>query len=191
MAQDSLFIPFGNYDEADRLTVSYVPADEYLVRIKSVDPITVKQGANEGKPGIRVWMEIIEGKYAGSLLVDRFYVIDTALWRFSWFLRTVGIKVTKRDMTLPYKQLAGRTLRVKVVEGEPYEGSPRNEIKAFNPAPKTESAPAEEFAAADVADSWNESPKTEPIDPARADTLLSGPAYDAEDPWTTSSPVTL
>jgi hypothetical protein len=186
MAQDSLYIPFGSYDEADRPTLTYVPPDEYLVRIKSAEPVTVKQGANAGKPGIKVWFEILEGQYAGGHLVDRFYVIDTALWRFAWFLKTVGIKVTKKDMTLPYKQLAGRRLMLKVVDGEPYEGSPRNEIKAFNPAPKGEESAPESFNTEDL-----DAPKTEPISAERADTLLSGPAYDAEDPWSTTESVSL
>lgn len=202
---DTLFIPFGSYDEADRLTASFLPEGEYTVKIKQVETTKIKNGPNAGTPGVVVWFEVVEGDFAGHFQNDRFYVMDSTLWRLAWFLRTVGIKVTKRDMSLPTKQLVGRTLKITTKEGDPYKGNPKSEVSAYNPAAKTATVETETFAADELVDPWEstgfqdklsnkavEEVKAADLPADRADEILGNQVRnDYADDWALDSSVTI
>jgi hypothetical protein len=195
VAGTKLFIPFGSYDEAERLTATHVPEGDYLVRIKKVEDTKVKNGPNAGTPGFILWYEVQGGEFAGALLSDRQYVMDSTLWKLSWFLRTVGIKVTKKDMTLPIDQLVGRQLKITVKEGEPYKGNPRNEISAYNPAPRSNQAEVETetFAADELPNPWDETEvKAADLPADKADEILGGAVRsDYADDWALDNSVTI
>lgn len=102
----------------------------YLVRVVDAEVVETKKG----DPMVNLFYEVQGGAFAGSPLIDRLVLTEKALWRVVKVLRALGLKVEKRNMNIPIKQLLGRTLVVKVTDGEPYNDEVRSEIREYFPA---------------------------------------------------------
>lgn len=188
MANDALYVPFGEWDEADKKEAALLPEGEYVVKVISVEVTKIKTGPNEGTPGLIVWYQPVSGPYADKYIVDRFYTMKSTLWRFAGFLRAAGLKVTQNDMSLPYNQLVGRRVTATLKDGKA-EGkySAKSEVSSYAPFVKTDpmtgSGLTEDVVLVD---------ELKPnISAERADTLLADAAYSAENPWALDSDISL
>lgn len=126
--RESFNIDFTNYK--DRSSAHLAPG-EYLVRVVDAEVTETKKNAD---PMINVFYEVQGGAFAGSPLIDRLVLTDKALWRAVKVFRALGLKVEKRNMNIPLKMILGRTLVVKVSDGEPYNDEIRSEIREYFPA---------------------------------------------------------
>lgn len=193
MASDNLFIPFGDWDEADKKEAGRLPEGEYTLKVVDVEVTKIKAGPNEGTPGLVVWFKAINAPEGleDTYIVDRFYTMKSTLWRFSGFLRAVGIKVTQNDMSLPYKQLIGRRVTATLKDGEPFKDKIKSEVAQYAPVPKT--APMQGSGLTEETELVGT-----PLSPERADAILGDvkdgemvSGYTAEDPWALDNEISL
>ena len=191
-ANDNLYIPFGQWDEADKKEAGLLPAGDYVLKVVDVEVTKIKTGPNEGTPGIVVWYKAVDAP-AGLediYIVDRFYTMKSTLWRFAGFLRAVGLKVTQNDMSLPYKKLLGRKVTATLEDGEPFKNKVKSEVASYAPVPKT--APMQGSGLTEDT-SFVEDVATKAVDPAVADAMLNGggSGYTVEDPWAMDESISL
>lgn len=127
-----------NYESyEEEYTSAHVKEGDYRVKIVQVTPTKVKQGPNEGVPGIVIAMEILDGDFAGQHLVERLYNLQQTAWRHAAFNKAIGLKVAKgQKLNVSNKFYEGKTLIVTAKDGEPFKGNVKSEISAFKPAPK-------------------------------------------------------
>lgn len=193
MANDNLFIPFGQWDEADKKEAGLLPAGDYVLKVVDVEHTKIKSGPNEGQPGIVVWFKAMDAP-AGLediYIVDRFYTMKSTLWRFAGFLRAVGLKVTQNDMSLPVKQLIGRKVTATLEDGEPFKNKVKSEVAGYAPVPKT--APMKGSGLTEDTALVDEEIALKEIDTATADAILGGggSGYTVEDPWAMDESISL
>jgi len=135
---------------------SRVPVGRYKVRITDVDTST----ASSGNQMINVIFEIIEGRFSGNTLVDRYVQKETVLFRTVGLLQAIGVPTPRKRIAFRPNQLEGRVLWVDVDDGEPYQGVVRSEVRGWarvEAEEQIEEPVAEEvFAEASepVADPW-------------------------------------
>lgn len=185
MASENLLIPFSEWDDADKKEAALLPEGDYVLRVVSVETTKIKTGTNEGTPGLVVWFQPVNGPYADSFIVDRFYIMKSTLWRFAAFLRAAGLKVTQNDMSLPYNKLVGRQVTATLVDGDEYKNKRKSEVSGYAPVPRNSA-----MSGSGLTEETELVPESN-IDTARADTILKG-AYEVEgDPWALSSDVEL
>jgi len=191
VAQDTLFIPFSEWDEADKKTAALLPEGEYTLKVVSAEIVKIKTGPNEGTPGIEVWFQPTDPAFADQYIVDRFYTMKSTLWRFSGFLRAVGLKVTQNDMSLPVKQLIGKRVTATLKDGDEFKGSRKSEVSAYAPVPKT--APMKGSGLTEDTALVDEEIALKEIDTATADAILGGggSGYTVEDPWAMDESISL
>lgn len=191
MPNGNLHVPFGEWEEADNKTPALLPEGEHVLRIVSVEETKIKQGPNEGTPGLVVWFQPVSGPYSELFVVDRFYTMKSTLWRFAGFLRAAGLKVTQNDMTLPYNKLVGKVVTATLVDGDEFKGARKSEVSGYAPAIKTDpmqgSGLTEETELVGT-----------PVAPERADAILGGikdgnpsSGFDVEDPWALDNEISL
>lgn len=126
-AREGFFIDLSNYKESrsDR-----IPEGQYLVRITDAQAGETKKG----DPKVTLWYSVVGGPFADSTLIDTLTLTERAAFRTVNLLRAVGIKVEKRNMNIPFKALIGRTLVVKVADGEEYNDEIKSEVRSYAPA---------------------------------------------------------
>lgn len=132
-----------------------LPEGDYLVRITDGEVTAIKSGPNEGSPMVNLFYEVVSGPSAGQVLVDRLPITENALWRVVAFLRSVGLKIEKKAIQIPFKLIVGRTLVVTVEDGEPYNGNIKSEIRGYAqaaaaPKDRETAAPASTYVTAPV-----------------------------------------
>ncbi len=126
-ARDGFYVDFSNYKDRSS---AHLPEGEYLVRVADAEVTETKKG----DPMVNVFLTVVGGPYADSPIIDRLTITEKALWRVANALRALGFKVEKRNMNIPIKQMLGRTMVIKVSDGEPYNGEVRSEIRSYSPA---------------------------------------------------------
>lgn len=125
--RDSFYVDFSNYKDRSS---ARLPEGEYLVRVGDAEATTTKKD----DPMVNVFLTVVGGPYADSPIIDRLTITEKALWRVANALRALGFKVEKRNMNIPIKSMIGRTMVIKVSDGEPYNGEVRSEIRSYAPA---------------------------------------------------------
>lgn len=125
--RDSFYVDFSNYKDRSS---ARLPEGEYLVRVGDAEATTTKKD----DPMVNVFLTVVGGPYADSPIIDRLTITEKALWRVANALRALGFKVEKRNMNIPIKAMIGRTMVIKVSDGEPYNGEVRSEIRSYAPA---------------------------------------------------------
>lgn len=124
--RDGFFIDLSNYKERSSARLA---EGEYLVRVTDAELTETKKG----DPMVNLFYTVVGGVHDGEPLIDRLTLTEKAAWRVVKVLRALGVKVEKRNMQIPFKQIIGRTLVVRVEDGEPYNGETRSEIRDYAP----------------------------------------------------------
>jgi hypothetical protein len=140
-AATGFILPLANYKDR---TGSRVPEGDYLVRVTDAELTDTKAGDKM----VNLYYEIVGGAEAGQTLVDRLVIKDTTLWRAVEFLRAINIPTPKKNISIPFKLIVGKTLVVTVEDGEPFAGRVKSEVRAYALA-ATKAAPAADLEIAD------------------------------------------
>ena len=150
---------FTNYRETGS---AQVPAGTYRARVNDFEETESKAG----NAMFVVYLEIIDGPYAGKQIIDRLPQTEKAMFRSAAFLQALGVKIAKKRIALNPKSLIGRPVDILVEDGEPFNGRVKSEVREYLRATKP-AAKAE--PAADLPDEDDE-PATEaaPAEPAEA-----------------------
>lgn len=143
--RDGFFIDFTGYKESSSSRLTANEDGKYLVRVVDAELVETKKG----DPMVNLYYNVIGGVHDGEHLIDRLVLTDKARWKIKKVLTALGIKVNLANMNVPFKLLNGRTLVVRVEDGEPYNGETRSEIREYFPAatwssvspPVTEASP--------------------------------------------------
>lgn len=125
--RDSFYVDFSNYKDRSS---ARLPEGEYLVRVADAEVTETKKG----DPMVNVFLTVAGGPYADSPIIDRLTITEKALWRVANAFRALGFKVEKRNMNFPIKAMIGRTMVIKVSDGDEYNGEVRSEIRSYAPA---------------------------------------------------------
>lgn len=170
MAMDELItVDLSNYKDRQG---SRVPEGRYKVRITDVDT----SDSSTGNKMINVNFEIIEGKYQGSTLVDRYVQTDKVLFRTVGLLQAIGMNTPKKRLGVKASQLINRVLFVDVEDGEPYMNRVRSEVRGWGRVEKEEESEyAGDFPAEDA---WAGSSE---VASSGEGTLLTTPVTDEDD----------
>lgn len=181
--RDSFYVDFSNYKDRSS---ARLPEGEYLVRVSDAEATDTKKG----DPMVNVFLVVSGGPYADSPIIDRLTITEKALWRVANALRALGFKVEKRNMNIPIKAMIGRTMVIKVSDGDEYNGEIRSEIRSYAQAgafkgydflkPEVEADPtAETETAEDASAAPDEFPAHEEGQPHQLGTAESeGPLGD-------------
>lgn len=125
--RDSFYVDFSNYKDRSS---ARLPEGEYLVRVVDAEVTETKKG----DPMVNVFLVVAGGPFADSPVIDRLTITEKALWRVANAFRALGFKVEKRNMNFPIKAMIGRTMVIKVSDGDEYNGEVRSEIRSYAPA---------------------------------------------------------
>lgn len=168
--RDSFYVDFSNYKDRSS---ARLPEGEYLVRVSDAEATETKKG----DPMVNVFLVVAGGPYADSPIIDRLTITEKTLWRVANALRALGFKVEKRNMQIPIKAMIGRTMVIKVSDGDEYNGEIRSEIRSY--------APAGAFKGYDFLTPEAKSDEVE-VDPtAETETAVDASDVAADDaPWT-------
>ena len=93
----------------------------------------------ESKAGnvmFEVYLEIVDGPYAGKQIIDRLPQTERAMFRSAAFLQALGVKIAKKKLALNPKSLIGRPVGILVEDGEPYNGRVKSEVREYMRATK-------------------------------------------------------
>lgn len=158
----ALTFDFTNYRETGS---AQVPAGTYRARVNDFEETESKAG----NAMFVVYLEIIDGPYAGKQIIDRLPQTEKAMFRSAAFLQALGVKIAKKRLAINPKSLIGRPVDILVEDGEPFNGRVRSEVREYLRAAKP-SAKAE--SAADLPDE-DDKPvaPSEPAEVAEEDTF--------------------
>lgn len=158
----ALTFDFTNYRETGS---AQVPAGTYRARVNDFEETESKAG----NAMFVVYLEIIDGPYAGKQIIDRLPQTEKAMFRSAAFLQALGVKIAKKRLAINPKSLIGRPVDILVEDGEPFNGRVRSEVREYLRASKP-SAKAE--PAADLPDEDDEPvAPSEPAEVAEEDTF--------------------
>lgn len=158
----ALTFDFTNYRETGS---AQVPAGTYRARVNDFEETESKAG----NAMFVVYLEIIDGPYAGKQIIDRLPQTEKAMFRSAAFLQALGVKIAKKRLAINPKSLIGRPVDILVEDGEPFNGRVRSEVREYLRAAKP-SAKAE--PAADLPDEDDEPvAPSEPAEVAEEDTF--------------------
>lgn len=129
----------------ERMSAS-VPDGRYLVQVDDYELTKTKTTNNDM---FNVWLRIVEGEYAGEVVIDRLTVSEKALFRIVGFLNGLGIPTPKKRLALDPNKWTGRKVWADLEIGEPYRGRPgKSEVRGYvryvPGADKPEAAPSED-----------------------------------------------
>lgn len=173
-------IDLSNY--RDR-TGSRVPEGDYLVQVEDLE---IGQ-TRKGDPMWTVYLKIIGGDQDGLNLVDRLTLSERAMFRVVGFLTGMGVKTPRKRIKVDTNRLVGRKVKVQVADGEPYNGTIRSEVKAY----ERYSAPASASADMDaLADDVSDEPTDydEDVEPEKAQEAQKKRQAQQKNPWEDSTP---
>lgn len=112
----------------ERLSAT-VPEGRYLAQI---DDVEQTKTSSTNKDMFNVWVRIIDGPHAGSVIIDRLTITDKALFRIVGFLNGLGLPTPKKRLTINTAQWMGRKVWIDTRIGEPYRGRPgKSEIEGY------------------------------------------------------------
>lgn len=117
-----------------------VPEGTYKVAVEDVEIAKISQGENEGKPMINLWLRVVGGEFDGVTIMDRLPQTEKALFRTANFLQAIGMKTPKKRIQLDLSSLVGKYLEVSVVDGTPFRGDIKSEVRSYARTSKAEKA---------------------------------------------------
>ena len=128
---------FTNYRETGS---AQVPAGTYRARVNDFEETESKAG----NVMFVVYLEIVDGPFAGKQIIDRLPQTERAMFRSAAFLQALGVKIAKKKLALNPKSLIGRPVDILVEDGEPYNGRVKSEVREYLRATKPAKAPEPE-----------------------------------------------
>ena len=109
-------------------TGQLIPAGKYRVIVED----TENDRSAAGNTMINVWLRVVDGPSAGSVIIDRLTISPKSMFRIVGFLRAIGLPTpNKRFNIKPRQQFIGKVLEVIVEDGEPYKGVTKSEVRAY------------------------------------------------------------
>lgn len=100
-----------------------VPDGRYLVE---VDDYELGKSKASGADMFTVWLRIVSGPYAGSVLIERLVTNGKGLFKIVGFLNGLGLPTPKKRLSINPDQWMRRKVYIDVSLGEPYKGRPAN-----------------------------------------------------------------
>nr|DAU43814.1 MAG TPA: Protein of unknown function (DUF669) [Caudoviricetes sp.] len=159
---------FTNYRETGS---AQVPAGTYRARVNDFEETESKAG----NAMFVVYLEILDGPYAGKQIIDRLPQTEKAMFRSAAFLQALGVKIAKKRLALNPNSLIGRPVDILVEDGEPYNGRVKSEVREYLRATKPA---AKAKPAADLPDGDDE--PAAPSAPAEAAETVEGDPFDVD-----------
>lgn len=104
-----------------------VPPGRYRVQVVDAKITT----ASSGNKMYQVWLDVVDGEYAGATLVDRLVNTSNSLFRVVGFLQAIGHPTPKKKFTVEPRTWKGKVLDVDVEDGEPWQGRVRSEVRGY------------------------------------------------------------
>lgn len=142
----ALTFDFTNYKDT---STAHVAPGTYHAEVSDFEETTSKAG----NAMFVVYLEIIEGPHAGQQIIDRLPQTEKAMFRSAAFLQALGVKISKKRISLNPKSLIGRPVDIVVEDGEPYNGRVKSEVREYLRATKpAKSQPAADPMADDAED---------------------------------------
>lgn len=168
----ALTFDFTNYKDT---STAHVPAGTYHAEVADFEE-TLSKADNVM---FVVYLRITEGPYAGQQIIDRLPQTEKAMFRSAAFLQALGVKISKKKISLNPKSLIDRPVDILVEDGEPYNGKVKSEVREYLRATKpAESKPA---AADPMADEAEEvAAPAEPAKPELEDTAEDAVEIDVD-----------
>ena len=168
----SLTFDFTNYKDT---SAAHVTPGTYRAEVSDFEETTSKAG----NAMFVVYLEIIEGPYAGKQIIDRLPQTERAMFRSAAFLQALGVKIAKKKIALNPKSLIGRPVDIVVEDGEPYNGRVKSEVREYLRATKPAKAEPE---ADPMDDELDEAPAPAAEKPAKEDAVeIDVDALDIDD----------
>lgn len=146
----ALTFDFTNYQDTSS---AHVEPGTYHASVWKFEETTSKAG-NEM---FVVYLEITEGPHAGQQIIDRLPQTEKAMFRSAAFLQALGVKISRKRISLNPKSLIGRPVDIVVEDGEPYNGRVKSEVREYLRATK----PVKETPESDPMADEGESPEHE------------------------------
>lgn len=115
-----------------------VPEGTYKVAVDDVEVTKIKQGENEGKPMINLYLRVVGGEFDGVTIMDRLPQTEKALFRTANFLQAIGMKTPRKRIQLDLNSLVGKYLEITAVDGTPYQGEIRSDVRSYARVAKAE-----------------------------------------------------
>lgn len=115
-----------------------VPEGTYKVAVEDYEIAKISQGENEGKPMINIWFRVVGGEFDGVTIMDRLPQTEKALFRTANFLQAIGMKTPKKRIQLDLSALVGKYLEITAVDGTPFRGEIRSEVRSYARVAKAE-----------------------------------------------------
>ena len=125
----ALTFDFTNYKDT---STAHVAPGTYHVEVSDFEETTSKAG----NAMFVVYLEITSGPHAGQQIIDRLPQTEKAMFRSAAFLQALGVKITKKRISLNPKSLIGRPVDIVVEDGEPYNGRVKSEVREYLRATK-------------------------------------------------------
>jgi len=88
--------------------------------------------AKSGNTMITLWLRVLDGEFAGSVVLDRLVLTPNSLFRVVGFMQAIGMPTPKKRLKINLRQFIGRTLEVEVDDGEPWQGKTKSEVRSYN-----------------------------------------------------------
>jgi hypothetical protein len=109
-----------------------VAAGTYLVKVEDVE----KDTSSNGNPMINLWLLVVGGEFDGATIVDRLTQTPKSLFRTVNFMQAIGLPTPKKRLNVNVRAWVGKVLEITVEDGDPYNGSIKSEVRAYNRATK-------------------------------------------------------
>lgn len=97
-----------------------VPDDRYLAMVDDYDFSKSKSGNDM----FTIWVRIVTGPYAGSVIIDRLVTQGKGLFKIVGFMNGLGLPTPKRRLSVNPEQWKNRKVYIDTSEAEPYRGRP-------------------------------------------------------------------
>ena len=165
---------FTNYRETGS---AQVPAGTYRARVNDFEETESKAG----NAMFVVYLEIIDGPYAGKQIIDRLPQTEKAMFRSAAFLQALGVKIAKKRISLNPRSLIGRPVDIVVEDGEPYNGRVKSEVREYLRATKPVADKPEADPLDDAEDGVEEAVQAKPAPAADESVEIDVDALDIDD----------
>lgn len=171
----ALTFDFTNYKDT---STAHVAPGTYRAEVSDFEETT----SRAGNAMFVVYLEITEGAHAGQQIIDRLPQTEKAMFRSAAFLQALGIKISRKKISLNPRSLIGRPVDILVEDGEPYNGRVKSEVREYLRATKPAKAEPEDDQMADEIDEPAGAPaKPAPVEAGEDAVELDVDALDIDD----------
>lgn len=123
--QDQVVIDLSNYKSK---MSARVPEGRYRCVVADTEATT----SGNNNPMVVLWLDIVDGDYAGQTIVDRLTMSEKAMFRVVNFLQAIGLPTPKKKLTVNIVAWRGKVVDVDLHDGEPYNGTVKSEVGGYS-----------------------------------------------------------